>query len=143
MADWRESDADMETEQHVADKCCSVWSCMAERSYKGGPYDYRLLRDGILVALLEVRRRNVNSDTYADLFMSERKHRQLLGLASSYGVPMVFVVSFDDGDRWIDLTLHPRLGTSFASRGTNPAGGARATDRELCVLIPVAKMRPL
>lgn len=140
---WRETAEDLQSEQIVLDKVSKLWNCQLQKTEMGCPYDFKALRGNELRCLIEVRRRNILSTAYDEIFMGKQKWTKLHLLSFAYNVPMIFIVIFDDRTQWIDLRCYPHLKETYASRGASPKGGARATDNEASVLIPVKLMKEL
>jgi hypothetical protein len=133
----RESEEDRQNERRVAIKVADKFKCETNPTETLCPYDFTCIRDNKRVALLEVRNRECMSDTFDGLFMSKDKHDKLTTLSKGYGnIPVIFVISFNDGDFWLDLMKLDDLEGGFGSRGKNPAGGSRATDEEPVWLLP-------
>lgn len=133
-----ETDQDLETERRVMGFVESHWSCSLVKQQQFDPMDYVAVRDDKTVAWVEVRKRNIPSNKYKEIFMGYEKFQKLSLAARALYIPCVFFVVFTDAMMWVDLTrVMPK--TRFASRGAMKH--KRATDNERSVLIPVSSMR--
>lgn len=64
---------------------------------KHNPYDGEVYCNGKLFALVEIKRRNGQSDRYADWHMSAMKIARNMDAAKSKNVPLFLVYKWDDG----------------------------------------------
>ena len=130
---------DLDTEALIAQMAHDKWNCELVKQQPLDPCDYFAVRGNSTIAWVEVRRRNVVSTKYKEIFMGYEKFTKLRTAAIALWLPMIFVVRFNDKMLWIDLTKLLRPKTTYASRGK--MARSRATDNEKAILIPVSQMR--
>lgn len=59
--------------------------------------DYALLEDGEVKALVEIKCRNVNHDTYDTIILSLLKWHDINAMSQRINIPAVFVIRYNDG----------------------------------------------
>lgn len=136
MAQLWETKDDLAREKDVVDVYAKIKKCEYEKlpiQYKA---DYAFLRDGDIVALVEIRCRNVSHDQYDTIMLSLLKWNDINELAQRMGVPAMFVVRYTDGIYTIPLRETP---DAFLMGGRAVMRDAR--DREPVVHYNVDRMR--
>ena len=107
------------------------------------PVDFRVMRNGVAVALVEMKCRTTADTTFATVYVAERKIATLLQLADAWNVAPVFVAAFGNGViRSVNvrriLDCIPQAVTRTKPRASGLIG---AHDRELARLVPLQRMR--
>ena len=105
--------------------------------------DFLVEKQGKVVGLVEVRRRDVRREQYKELFFGVAKHAALHRIADGFGdhLAVNLVVLFRDGAFWTPLPKLPEWEQTNGSRGESMEH-TRSTDNERVWLIPVAGMQP-
>lgn len=133
---------DRERERAVFAAVGACWGLTAcQYAGEANPIDGYLADGDRVVALVEVKCRDVLEDTYPTVYLSVRKWLALLLGSMQGGVLPLFVVRFDDGAiRWLDVrTLPP--GMPMLVRGRRDRG--YENDREPVLEVPIPPMAPL
>jgi|TARA_R110002096_G_scaffold272837_9_gene466584 hypothetical protein len=93
-----ETDGDRLHEERVALVTGEAWGMTALRlPVLSEPCDYLLHRDGVVAALMEIKRRTTASDTYRTYMLSVRKVNQMCDIANAMRIEAWVVVEFSDG----------------------------------------------
>jgi hypothetical protein len=134
----RATAADLRREDEIAAVLARQWRCELRTLGKYSPVDRWAMRDGAVVAVVEIKARNVDSDRYPTVFLAARKWVALTLAAAELCVPALFVVGFHDGVFWLDLDdladlKRPRLAGHAVPRCPN--------DLEPMHDVPVSAMR--
>jgi len=112
------------------------------KQQKIDPMDYLAVKDGKTVALVEMRKRKMNHDKYKDgIFFNKDKFDKLVGIANSWWIPAILMLTFDDGVFMVDLTKVVRPKIARGDRG-NP-DYKRENDNDPVVLIPCSAVRKI
>jgi hypothetical protein len=131
---------DAKNENEVAQSIAAAWKCSVRSFGKLAPIDFYAERDGRLVGLLELKSRPHLSNKYLTVFLNVRKWLALSLGAVGMGTVGVFVVRFDDGIRWIQVS-------EIDATRFRIGGCARVvksiSDIEPVIEIPVVTMRKL
>jgi len=83
------------------------WQCDYLKLPLSYRLDFALVRQQKIVALAEIRVRNVRAETYPTIIFSVLKRASANMLSEQIGVPSFFVVQYDDGIRYIDFSEKP------------------------------------
>ena len=131
------SKQDQATEHEVASMLEHAWHCEMRAFGPLSPIDYYALRDGRLVAVVEIKTRSHDAERYPTVFLNVRKWLALSLGQLGLGVPALYVVRFTDGIRWIRVD-------KIDAKMTN-IGGCRsivkaASDIEPVIHVPVDAM---
>jgi hypothetical protein len=136
----RTDDHDIEQEK-VARVLEGAWNCTlhpVDDDY--APLNFYVTRgiDPTVVAWLKIKCRNASSfDFGATMLCNIKKYEAMLDRQSQTGLPVLFVVGFEDCIHWIDILAvdasSPQLG------GRRPRPGVD-TDMGLMVYVPISAM---
>ena len=130
------ADLDRENEDEAAAALGSAWKCELRKWPKLFPIDFYAVRDGRMVANVELKSRTFDSTKHADVFMAYRKWDVLMRSVTLAGCPGYFVVKFTDCMKYVNVAhVDPRKMT-LGGR----AQPRCATDIEPMILVPVADM---
>lgn len=138
MAKLWETEDDLRRESDVVAFYAKIKGCEYEKLPIAYKADYAFLRDGEVVALVEIRCRNVTHNEYPTIMLSLLKWHDMNALAKSMGVPAMFVVRYTDGIYSLPLRLVP---DEFGMGGRALMRDAR--DREPVVHYNVDRMTRL
>jgi hypothetical protein len=132
------SAADEQNENTVSAILSRAWRCEIRSFGRLSVIDWYAIRDGRIVAVLELKTRTHDSGRHATVFLNVRKWLALLLAATGLGVPAIFVVQFTDGTWWIPLA-------EIEASTTRMGGCVRIVksrnDIEPVIHVPVAEMR--
>lgn len=93
---WETAD-DLKREADVVALYAQYKNCDYEKLPIAYKADYAFLRDGEIVAFIEIRCRNVAHDEYPTIMLSLLKWHDVNAMAKAAGVPAMFVVRYTDG----------------------------------------------
>ena len=102
-----ETDADLSREAVVMKLAATKWNCDYLKLPLSYRLDFALIRRNKLVALAEIRVRNVKAETYPTIIFSVNKRAKANQLSEQTKVPSFFVVQYDDEIRYIDFAETP------------------------------------
>ena len=131
---------DLRAEQRMAREVEAAWPGTIVGSFpRVTVLDWWMARSGAMVAVAEVKRRRVASDTYPTVYLSVSKYLALTHAALAFGVIPLYLVGFEDGVRWVDLRQWAPDRPTLAGRKdrTNP------NDWEPMLEVPLSTMAPL
>lgn len=132
-----ESDVDRENEEIIISRLSKVYNCDWRKLPIQYRVDYALTRAEAIVALAEVKKRRVNSDTYRTIILSAKKVWAAQDQAERLRVPALFVVAFNDKMGYVKLDADVidgyRMGGRF-DRGD-------VEDSEIVAHIPIEKFK--
>jgi hypothetical protein len=134
-----QTDADREAEQAVADALASAWRCELHEFGRFSPIDRFAVRDGKILAVVEIKCYSIASDRFPTVKFSVRKWLALNLTSAGLGCQAIFVVRFTDGIKWAAVDLIPTR--DVAMRGHHRPRAAH--DLEPLIQFPVTTMRPL
>jgi hypothetical protein len=98
-----ETDADLSREAVVMKLAATKWNCDYLKLPLSYRLDFALIRRNKLVALAEIRVRNVKAETYPTIIFSVNKRAKANQLSDQTKVPSFFVVQYDDEIRYIEI----------------------------------------
>lgn len=134
------TDHDKANEDFVAGLIERVWHCEVRPFGNLCPVDFYALRDGRMVAVLELKSRTVASTRYDSVFLNVRKWLSLVIAGVGLGCPAIFVVNFTDGLKYIRVD-------EIDARSIRIGGCAKIvksmTDIEPVILVPIQQMRSI
>lgn len=134
------ADRDKSNESEVAQMIGAAWGCEVRPYGMLSPVDWYAIRDGHVVANLELKSRTHDSQKYPTVMLNIRKWLALGLIQIGMGCPSIYVARLTDGVWWIrydDIPTHDmRIGG--ASRIVKSK-----TDIEPIFYIPIASMRKL
>jgi hypothetical protein len=137
-----EQECDLENERTVAHMVEMRGKWKLTKQEKLDPYDYLAAADGKTVALVEMRKRQMNHDKYSEgVFFNKDKFDTLVGVANALWIPAMLMLTFDDGVFTVDLTKIIRPKIVRGDRG-NP-DYKRVTDNDPVVLIPINRLQKI
>ena len=134
-----ETDRDLENEQEIKRRFEENYNCTLTKQNKYDPMDFIASQHDKAVCWVEMRRRNIKTTTYRELYFGLNKFNQLSCACLCLGIPCILIVTMNDGVRWIDLTQIEDPEITEASRGD--VAVTRSTDNEPCILIPISDMK--
>tara|TARA_R110000744_G_scaffold342627_3_gene447843 strand:+ start:316 stop:741 length:426 start_codon:yes stop_codon:yes gene_type:complete len=135
-----ETDADLSREAVVMKLAATKWNCDYLKLPLSYRLDFALIRRNKLVALAEIRVRNVKAETYPTIIFSVNKRAKANQLSEQTKVPSFFVVQYDDEIRYIDFAETP---DEFQVGGRTGANRRDQADVELVGHYDVARMKKL
>lgn len=103
-----EQEEDIRNEQAAVRSLCASLHC--ENFHKlpiSYGLDYALIRDGIVVAMVEIKTRTNSSQRYESIFVSALKRMKALELRRACNVSTLFVIAYMDGLFMIDFKEKP------------------------------------
>ena len=132
-----ETDFDKRAEQEIADAFANRWNVQFFKNRPLHPIDRSVLRDGVIVAWAEIKRRYRNIDAFDTLFLSAEKAAHGVNLSALTGLPFLFIVRFDDCD------AHVRVEKKHLQRLTIMGRADRGddADREAAIEIPTSELK--
>jgi hypothetical protein len=98
------SSADSSAERAVGKLLEAAWGCSIRSFGALSPIDWYAERHGRLVGLIEIKARSHRLDRYPTVFLNVRKWLALQLGACGLGCPALYVVKFEDGVCWIEVT---------------------------------------
>jgi len=116
------------------------WNCDYMKLPLSYRLDFALVRRNKLVALAEIRVRNVKAETYPTIIFSVNKRAKANELSDQTKVPSFFVVQYDDEIRYIDFAETP---DEFQVGGRTGANRRDQADVELVGHYEVSRMKRL
>ena len=135
-----ETDADLSREAVVMKLAATKWNCDYLKLPLSYRLDFALIRRNKLVALAEIRVRNVKAETYPTIIFSVNKRAKANQLSEQTKVPSFFVVQYDDEIRYIDFAETP---DEFQVGGRTGANRRDQADVELVGHYNVSRMKVL
>jgi len=135
-----ETDADLSREAKVMQTAAEKWNCDYMKLPLSYRLDFALVRRNKLVALAEIRVRNVKAETYPTIIFSVNKRAKANELSDQTKVPSFFVVQYDDEIRYIDFAETP---DEFQVGGRTGANRRDQADVELVGHYDVSRMKRL
>jgi len=135
-----ETDADLSREAKVMQTAAEKWNCDYMKLPLSYRLDFALVRRNKLVALAEIRVRNVKAETYPTIIFSVNKRAKANELSDQTKVPSFFVVQYDDEIRYIDFAETP---DEFQVGGRTGANRRDQADVELVGHYEVSRMKRL
>lgn len=94
---------DLEADDAAIVSMQEAWGCEIHRFGVLSPIDFFATRHGRLSAVIEHKSRSHDSTRFPTVFLNVRKWLSLQLAHVGLGVPALFVVTFTDGMKWIDL----------------------------------------
>lgn len=134
-----ETISDIQNETRVIRQFCDAWGMQFVKQSMSDRVDFRLYRDGCVVALAEVKCRSNDRRRYPTFFVSQDKANEAIRRADEMGVPCLLIVSFTDGIHYCVLTAKAISLTSVGGRSDRGQNG----DIELMAHIDTKLMVPL
>lgn len=116
------------------------WNCDYMKLPLSYRLDFALVRRNKLVALAEIRVRNVKAETYPTIIFSVNKRAKANELSDQTKVPSFFVVQYDDEIRYIDFAETP---DEFQVGGRTGSNRRDQADVELVGHYDVGRMKRL
>ena len=135
-----ETEADLSREARVMHTAAEKWNCDYLKLPLSYRLDFALIRSNRLVALAEIRVRNVKAETYPTIIFSVNKRAKANQLSDQTKVPSFFVVKYDDEIRYIDFAETP---DDFQVGGRTGANRRDQADVELVGHYNVSRMKVL
>lgn len=135
-----ETDADLSREAKVMQTAAEKWNCDYMKLPLSYRLDFALVRRNKLVALAEIRVRNVKAETYPTIIFSVNKRAKANELSDQTKVPSFFVVQYDDEIRYIDFAETP---DEFQVGGRTGSNRRDQADVELVGHYDVGRMKRL
>lgn len=97
------TDEDRRNENAVSTILEATWKCELRPFGTLSPLDRYAIRDGRMVAIVEIKCRSHSSDRFATVFLNLRKWNSMMLACVGHGVPAVFVVKFTDRTGFINV----------------------------------------
>jgi hypothetical protein len=93
---YYENKDDLHNERNIVEKLSIRWGCYAIKLPLRYGFDFGLLRNGRMMAAVEIKKRDVTSTTYPDIILSLAK-AECGERFRKWGIIPMFVVEFQDG----------------------------------------------
>lgn len=130
---------DLENQNEIAGKLGAAWKCRLVSFGYSADIDYYAERDGKVVAVVEIKRRNNPCSLYPTVYLSMRKWLALQMASVGFGVSGIFAVGFNDCIRYAQIRdVDPRK-MIIAGRGDVRA----SNDIEPMIEVPIEAMKKL
>ena len=107
MRPMYESDADRDAEENARRKLEQVWKCELHKLPVRYHCDFAAQRDGVIVGLIEYKRRYFRHDKYPTTILFAEKVRNTSILAGACSCCAYYVVEFDDGLFYLEMHERP------------------------------------
>lgn len=133
----RTTELDRQREDKVCALLESAWGVRIHRTGFFDSYDLLGIEGGKTRFIGEIKSRHVSHDTYPSVFLSAHKWLTLLSGSKGLGVKGLFIVSFIDEVRWIDVAQVDASKCEIAGRVDRPDA---PNDQELVIHVPVNAM---
>jgi hypothetical protein len=117
-----ESDDDRLREAHTAEALREAWQLQLLRLPRLSSIDYIAVRKEKVIALVELKRRNVAHDHYETFMLSKRKVDDLIDSANSFKIEALIAIEFTDGIYWIDGHVMSQQAVRVGGRYDRPDG---------------------
>lgn len=135
-----ESARNRRIEARAAFEISCAWGVDCEMQPPMSPVDWRVFRDGLLVALAEFKRREIFHNQYPTVFLSEMKYDAMKEASEHHAVPAYYVIEFIDQTRSIDISRVDISGKSVCGRDPRPGS---THDQEVIIEIPIKEMKEI
>lgn len=116
-----------------------AWGCHLEKMAPQHAFDYRAYRDGVVVALVEVKRKRGSVRRLGCLYVDVDKVTALNAAARVEHARGIFVVQFDDGVFYVATADIIDCDQVVAGRSDR----ADDFDRDAAYLVPLARVKAL
>lgn len=103
-----ERQSDRDEEARVAEALTAAWGCTVRKLPERYTLDYVAIRDGRVVAALEIKVRNRGLEEYGDVFINLNKVITAQAF-NALGIKSLFVVQFTDVLAYADMTPPRRI----------------------------------
>jgi hypothetical protein len=128
---------DRRAEDQIAAQIALVTGCVVHRFGMLSAVDFYAVREGRMAGVFEVKHRSHPANRYPSVFLNVRKWLALTLASAGLGVPALFVVGWEDEQRWIrvgdvDATKHRIAGCAQRVKSDS--------DIEPVIDVPVAQM---
>ena len=115
-----ESDSDRKGEARVAVILGEVWKCELLPLPRFSLVDYMAVKDGVVWAFVEIKRRKVSHDHYPTYMLSAKKVNGVVDMANRLRIEAKIGVEFTDGIFWIDAHDMSRGALHYSGRDDRP-----------------------
>ncbi len=102
-----ETEEDLEIERAIVGELCNQWKCTPQKLPISYHLDYALLRGEEIVALVEIKNRNIPSDQYETSIVPVTKRVAGKKLSQEIGVPALLVLRFQDDIKFVNFDVQP------------------------------------
>ena len=102
-----ETEEDLEIERAILQEVCNQWKCEGQKLPISYHLDYALLRDDKIVALIEIKNRNIPSDQYETAIIPVTKRVSGNKLGNELGVPAMLVLRYQDDIKFVGFSEEP------------------------------------
>ena len=109
MRQLYETQNDLMRESAVAKELCKQWKCDGKKYSTAHHLDYKLTRGNQLMALCEIKCRNVHSYDYDTYMISYNKIKNARTISREQRVPAFIVVHYEDDIQYFDVEELPNL----------------------------------
>lgn len=137
-----ETESDLKSESSYAEKLADRWSSEPIKLPIKYHLDFAMVRDDDIKAWVEIRCRNVNSDTYSSFVFSIEKWKTGIDYHTKTGLPFIMAVRWKDKDMY--YTYNPSDEVSFSFMHiTKEKWRGDSQDNEPVVEIPIRLFREI
>ena len=116
-----ETQKDLDNEKQVIDLICNLTNATAHKLPISDHLDFAMFRDNDLVALVEIKRRKVNSQEWPTYMISYRKVKEARQMSWDLSVPAYLFVQFNDRIGYVNFDAEFKAGYN-GRRDTNDPG---------------------
>ena len=95
-----ESEEDRNHEATIARKIALAWGCEIHKTPPKAPYDYCVVKNGLIRGVVEIKMRKNTHDYYATFLLSVDKVVRCNQHAQLIGCPFIVVVQYTDALKW-------------------------------------------
>lgn len=141
MAPIFQKPSDLKAQGEVAAIVGQKWECTLKRMGPLDRLDCYAFRGETILFFAEIKCRDVSSGEYPTVFLSFQKYLAMREVGSCFGLPVLYVIRYTDGVRYIDVMDLP-LPQKLVAKGRPPRPGA-VSDIEPIIEIPVDLMSPI
>ena len=98
-----ESEQDLFRERQLAVKAERAWRCQMVKQSKFNQFDYAAVRDGRVVAFIEMRNRSTPFEKYPTMILSANKMQAAQSMHLATGLPCLFLVQWTDATGFVSM----------------------------------------
>ena len=111
-----ETDEDLKKEKSLSDMISKSWRCELQKLQPRDPFDYAAVRDGKVVAFVEMKNRTNEYGRYDTYMISMTKLMHAKNIKEATDIPSILAVKWTDSVGWVKLnniTTHVTMGGRF------------------------------
>ena len=111
-----ETDEDLKKERSLSDVISKSWKCELQKLQPRDPFDYAAVRDGKVVAFVEMKNRTNECGKYDTYMISMTKLMHARSIKEATEIQSILAVKWTDSVGWVKLnniTAHVTMGGRF------------------------------